>query len=153
MRRRDDNDLRVCALRCKRQLKTYEDADRMKVTITQAHALSWWITEWTVVSKQINTYDCRVVFGFGFSLVCYAYSRVLVCFEPHYLLVVCTRDPLLRQCVYVLFWSHSPVSTPTFFDCFRVYAVSTSASFHLVWLDSELHLIYMIIISCGLCKA
>ena len=60
----------------------------------------------------------RCVFGFGFSLVCYVYSSRLVCFEPHYLLVICTRDPLLGQCVYVLFWSHSPVSTPTFFDCF-----------------------------------
>ena len=45
----------------------------------------------------------RCVFGFGFSLVCYVYSCELVCFEPHYLLVVCTRDPLLGQCVYVLF--------------------------------------------------
>ena len=45
----------------------------------------------------------RCVFGVGFSLVCYVYSSELVCFEPHYLLVVCTRDPLLGQCVYVLF--------------------------------------------------
>ena len=45
----------------------------------------------------------RCVFGFGFSLVCYVYSSELVCFEPHYLLVVCIRDPLLGQCVYVLF--------------------------------------------------
>ena len=43
------------------------------------------------------------VFGVGFSLVCYVYSSRLVCFEPHDLLVVCTRDPLLGQCVYVLF--------------------------------------------------
>ena len=41
----------------------------------------------------------RCVFGFGFSLVGYVYSSELVCFEPHYLLVVCTRDPLLCQCV------------------------------------------------------
>ena len=48
-------------------------------------------------SNRINVSCC--VFGFGFSLVCYVYSSRFICFEPHYLLVVCTRDPQLGQCV------------------------------------------------------
>ena len=57
---------------------------------------------WTFIYMYCNDVS-RCVFGFGFSLVCYVYSSGLVCFEPHYLLVVCTRYPLLGQCVYVLF--------------------------------------------------
>ena len=83
----------------------------------------------TVARK--NSLVSRCVFGVGFSLVGYVYSRGLVCFEPHYLLVVCTRVPLLGQCVFY-FDITPPVSTPTLFDCFRVYAVSMSASFHLI---------------------
>ena len=52
----------------------------------------------------------RCVFGVGFSLVCNVYSSVLVCFEPHYLLVVCTRDPLLCQCVF--YFETTPPSRP-----------------------------------------
>ena len=52
------------------------------------------------------------VFGVGFSLVCNVYSKVVVCFEPHSLLVVCTRDPLLCLRGCLLFWNHSPVPTP-----------------------------------------
>ena len=69
----------------------------------------------------LNKELLRCVFGFGFSLVCYVYScRISFCFEPHYLLVVCTRDPLLRQCVYVLFSNSLPLRDPHVFDCFRV---------------------------------
>ena len=57
----------------------------------------------TLKESNLNEKLSRSVFGVGFSLVCYVYSRGLVCFEPHYLLVVCTRVPLLGQCVYVLF--------------------------------------------------
>ena len=54
----------------------------------------------------------RCVFGFGFSLVCYVYSCELVCFELHYLLVVCTRDPLLGQRVYVFYFEITSPSRP-----------------------------------------
>ena len=75
----------------------------------------------------------RCVFGVGFSLVCYVYSCAVVCFEPHSLLVVCTRDPLLGQCLMFYFETTPPVSTPTFFDCFRGLR-----SFHVRFLPSRL---------------